>query len=707
MEVTVRFVEASKEYTFGGIENNPFEELQTHIYTNVGIPRPSQILLTKEGLSLKDKKNQLQVPSLIYLFSKESLRKESLTLDLEIHEGDEEIADHLEGEERGVLLLERDLHSQAAKATRLLNRLTGIQSAYSRLQNEMQMSQDASAVLENYHSNHIQGQITSFKSLQERFAKHYSETQEELQYFEKAVGKLKSIQLHSSLQNERRQTLADIIDLTQLSNWKNQFSVEIHRLQEKFKEVEQSLEGLSGSFKLEPYNPVDLPAFGLSGSTSASIQQARETYKEYRELCVKYLGEGDAVAGARLHEESWGAKLQNLTESLKEAENDLEKATSEVQQMKSIRKEAASQLLRMIKQVTEAAIKLRDSLKSQVNMLHSLLKRSEKRLGFIKVPKLLPEAYSATLLEISRRRIFVKKAMQMQNELNALVKTEIEARKDFLNKYRHVLPSEFVPQLSSAPCTRAVNIGNEPDFQLPAIDSELPQDVERVHLIGSSQELKLLKNQLEESQKREKDTLTELQKAKKDLNSKEQEVNFKEKAIEETRKYLEDFRNYIKDLEIKNSEMKLKLDSQSARIKEVKTLKDFNKNLTLQLKTTLQELNLESVDQIKPYFLSLRNQLQELQDQVDSMICFNNFPEGSLGLFFPTPEGNFLAFNYNAPYHFLDLESLPAKEELSSLPFVVGHIKSKQTFVATQGNPYMLPSGTTYTLLSIQQISLI
>mmetsp|Transcript_29493 Transcript_29493/g.29225 ORF Transcript_29493/g.29225 Transcript_29493/m.29225 type:complete len:91 (+) Transcript_29493:1871-2143(+) len=90
------------------------------------------------------------------------------------------------------------------------------------------------------------------------------------------------------------------------------------------------------------------------------------------------------------------------------------------------------------------------------------------------------------------------------------------------------------------------------------------------------------------------------------------------------------------------------------------------------------------------------------------MISFTSFNEGSMALFFPSPEGHFIAFNFNCPNHFLDLDSLaPATlQSLSQQPFLVGNIKEKRIYRALAQNPFSLPRDTEYSLLSIQEMPL-
>lgn len=113
----------------------------------------------------------------------------------------------------------------------------------------------------------------------------------------------------------------------------------------------------------------------------------------------------------------------------------------------------------------------RDVVKSQIEMLGNLLKRNEQNLNFLAVPRLLPEAYQASLAEVTRRKFFLNSADKIRCKLSQLIAIENDYRKDFLAKYRHILPSGFIPQLSAGPSL--VSMPNDPDRNLPDLSMTL------------------------------------------------------------------------------------------------------------------------------------------------------------------------------------------------------------------------------------------
>mmetsp|Transcript_29493 Transcript_29493/g.29223 ORF Transcript_29493/g.29223 Transcript_29493/m.29223 type:complete len:282 (+) Transcript_29493:907-1752(+) len=267
--------------------------------------------------------------------------------------------------------------------------------------------------------------------------------------------------------------------------------------------------------------------------------------------------------------------------------------------LKQARKQAADLILAILKQVTTMSIKIRDSVKSQVNMLSSLLKRSEKRLGFVKVPRLLPEAYNASLIEVSRRRLFVKKANELQQQLNKIADIEISERLNFLNKYRHVLPNDFVSQLSAAPCVRIVSFMNEPDLQLPEIDISI-DDFPHMHLYSSESfdeklsqkyenavnDLNNLNQEIENYKKREEALRNELDNNKDVIAKLTANLKAKEKVIRDTDKGLFDLKEYLKGITKENAVLKQQVAAQTKKALDLA-------NVEQQLQENIQKLQAE------------------------------------------------------------------------------------------------------------------
>ncbi|CAM9792009.1 unnamed protein product [Scytosiphon promiscuus] len=76
-------------------------------------------------------------------------------------------------------------------------------------------------------------------------------------------------------------------------------------------------------------------------------------------------------------------------------------------------------------------------------------------------------------------------------------------------------------------------------------------------------------------------------------------------------------------------------------------------------------------------------------------------------MFFPTPDGNFLAFNVGCPGHFLSKESqaLVGKDEHFRTYYVLGRIIEIQDEACGEENPYKLPVGQCIKVVYVESIT--
>lgn len=91
----------------------------------------------------------------------------------------------------------------------------------------------------------------------------------------------------------------------------------------------------------------------------------------------------------------------------------------------------------------------------------------------------------------------------------------------------------------------------------------------------------------------------------------------------------------------------------------------------------------------------------------DLKICLTTFQNNDIGLFFPTPKGDFLAFHLDSPHHYLSEESksLIGHHKHFRKQYVLGRIILKEEHVATPSiSPYRLPPGTVYYTCSVTSV---
>ena len=832
MNITLRYPELGKELKFAISSENYLEELNYQLLSLFGVGSDSFILLNDQGLSLKDKNIPKKNSEFIYAFLKDSIKKEKpeLNIDFLIQKSDKESG--LPGEDRGPLLIEKALYKLYIKSSDYQDFLNSYLSFSAQLESEMAIINSASKVLEFYHNKHIQDQIESFASLYKKNLAHYQNAQNELFDFGNSVKQLETHKIHEKLRSDKRETLSELIDLVQLTKWKETYVSEIERLQTKFEDLEKIIKEVPNKFQLPKSLQNLFKARSLSDDILAAASYPVELYLEYRKLCELYLNNGNAGAGARLHEEKWEQKLSQAHTYMSTVEGYLPSLKQSIEEMKIQRKAANLQLFGLLRKITEFAAKIRDTVKSQLSMLSSLLKRSEKRLSFIKVPKLLPEAHESTITEISRRNWFVRVATELKEKLNSLIENEISERMKFLEKYKHVLPNNFIPQLSAAPFIKIVALQDEPDLTLPQIsessadcilypndytlskndlfNNKLQEDMielnqkylQRQEIIKT---LETEKNELEnkynllinevfpEKERKIKDFELDIKGYKKEVENLNRELNharkfqdmyFQEKMAltnnesklasrnqelqllvdalkatiteqnqlltandELSKKSQENYENLITSIQEKDINYKREKEKSNEIIKKLgqdlqakdqliiqtlgqldefaeefkgkeKKLQEIKselniekaKNLELQIQKNIAGPSIEIEElckglSIEPSANGILSYIAQLKESNSSKISFTQFNENSLALFFPTAEGQFLAFNYNCPDHYLNLDSLNGQslEIISSLPYIVGLITEKKTVIAEKNNSLFLPQGKEFFLLSIKE----
>jgi regulator of replication initiation timing len=89
-------------------------------------------------------------------------------------------------------------------------------------------------------------------------------------------------------------------------------------------------------------------------------------------------------------------------------------------------------------------------------------------------------------------------------------------------------------------------------------------------------------------------------------------------------------------------------------------------------------------------------------------ISLTSFSVGDLALFFPTPHGDFLAFNAACPHHYLSDESkaLIGQDKHFRKFYVLGKIVYVEESTATASyNPFKLPIGTVFKIVSVTSIT--
>lgn len=105
----------------------------------------------------------------------------------------------------------------------------------------------------------------------------------------------------------------------------------------------------------------------------------------------------------------------------------------------------------------------------KMKQINDEIDKMEKEFSYLLNPSLLPTAYHASLVEVSRRREFASTFDKKLKKLQFLTDSEKDLRKKFLAQFGRILPCEFIPQLKLMPPT--INVENaDTDNSLPKIE---------------------------------------------------------------------------------------------------------------------------------------------------------------------------------------------------------------------------------------------
>lgn len=144
--------------------------------------------------------------------------------------------------------------------------------------------------------------------------------------------------------------------------------------------------------------------------------------------------------------------------------------------------------------------------------------------------------------------------------------------------------------------------------------------------------------------------------------------------------------------------------SQSNRKSEIEftqehDIEDMMHNLHISL-TNLEEEVLPAISKI--------GEVATLESQLRSRIALSGFANNDIALFFPTHNGDYLAFNIGSPHHYLSEESksLIDRDKHFRKIYVLGKIVMKEKRVASKGNsPYRLAPGVTYYVVTLSSVT--
>lgn len=131
--------------------------------------------------------------------------------------------------------------------------------------------------------------------------------------------------------------------------------------------------------------------------------------------------------------------------------------------------------------------------------------------------------------------------------------------------------------------------------------------------------------------------------------------------------------------------------------------------LVAQLDENMKELENEVIPLVSSLLGPKQRDVASQSNFQDLKISLNNFRTNDIALFFPTPKGDYLAFNIGAPYHYLssDSKALIGQDVHFKKLYVLGRIIMKETHCASDSDdsPKGLNAGMQYYSLSVASVS--
>jgi hypothetical protein len=206
----------------------------------------------------------------------------------------------------------------------------------------MQLMSVAYRSLIAYCSSYETYQLSVFHRLQDKFNSHRLDSIKEIELFDEAIKQLEQLELQPGLRSHERRTLADLLDIPVLKQWKDGYSTELARLQVKFAEVEAEVRRV-GRKDFEPQIDEESCQVNFS-ELRVTCRLVLGCYQEYRDLCDRYIFHNDAQARAKLHQENWQERLKEVANHTATAERLKSRANNVVQELLETRSSAGVQL---------------------------------------------------------------------------------------------------------------------------------------------------------------------------------------------------------------------------------------------------------------------------------------------------------------------------------------------------------------------------
>lgn len=316
-----------------------------------------------------------------------------------------------------------------------------------------------------------------------------------LQTYKISIEKLKSIEIHPKMQNNKEKFLIDIyFDESKMNVWKEKCTKSSDFISNKIKSKSDLIATEKNKIRneknsnilvlKEDWNNIISEFENITNEKESGIQAIFQNFSEENKKFKKLLNN----------------LRDNILNNPNESGSNLEEIFDEIKLYKTKIPNIKNLLLSYqtaMESIEELSIKMKNLLvKSTVNInlvftnyhtikknlleiIEKLDKYSEgiknlvKDFSYLLNPSQFPDAYNSSLLEIKRRIIFNKKISKDFEKLKLIVSKENLNRKQFIQDYGKYLTHDYVPQLKFTDLELKIDINNQDEvLNLPFILDE-------------------------------------------------------------------------------------------------------------------------------------------------------------------------------------------------------------------------------------------
>ncbi|XXQ34056.1 Autophagy protein ATG17-like domain-containing protein [Plasmodiophora brassicae] len=289
--------------------------------------------------------------------------------------------------------------------------------------------------------------------------------------FEGTIARLSQIELHPSVTSGRSvHTLLDCVSEGHIRKTLAQFNRDVAgtanfvaQMEESVRTVERDCD--EEASKLTTRTVIDRFPYTVIKQLSAMCSTFRRLLsgREQPEVAPDELVSDDDVEVLRLSPDGLEHLREYVLSDACFSDGALDQAQSEMLQMVYDRLSAVSDLETRIRQCS-----------SRLTAYQEIVKQKEAQLASILAVEQIPEAYTAALVEVIRRRRYVASVADQLASVELSVQEqrleEIKKRSRFASRYGRFLPRDAVPGLSERPPHYTVNLSKF-DESLPKIDT--------------------------------------------------------------------------------------------------------------------------------------------------------------------------------------------------------------------------------------------